>query len=433
MRWRAGWRKKILSAEAAAALVPDGGFLYVSGNAASPMALLRALAARTDVHTPIRVCHVLLLGHDPFAAGRIEGSSPMFRHYAWFVGPADRAAVNDGDADYVPVHLHRIPDAMERGPCIDVAFLSASPPDAHGYMSLGVEVLASKAAIRLARKVVVQVNEAMPRVLGDSFLHVDDAHALVEASEPLPELSPPPPTPDQEAIAAHIAPLVPDGATMQLGIGGIPDAVLRLLQDRRDLGIHTEMISDGAMEAIERGVVTGRDKSLHTGKAIITFAMGSERLYRFLDDNPFVEAHPCEYVNDPFVIAQNDRMVAINSALSVDLTGQVCSDSIGTQIYSGFGGQVDFLRGAAASRGGVPVLALPSTAREGSVSRIVPLLAPGSGVVTTRADVHWIVTEHGAVNLFGRTLRERARLLLSIADPRFREALEAAARQRGLL
>lgn len=428
------YRDKLTTPSAAAAMIPDGGFVYCSGNAATPLTLLRALARRDDIKVPIRVCHVLLLGVDPFAEERVgaEGPAP-FRHYAWFVGPADRPAVNAGDADYVPVHLHRIPEAMACGPTIDVAFLSATPPDNHGFMSLGVEVLASKTAARLAKRVVVQVNEHMPRVHGDSYLHIDDVHAIVEATEPLPQLVPPPPTPEQDAIARHIAPLIPDGATLQLGIGGVPDAVLRLLDGRRDLGIHTEMISDGAVDAIEKGLVNGRRKTLHAGKSIITFAMGTRRLYDFLEDNPFVEAHPCDYVNDPRVVAQNDRMVAINSALAVDLTGQVCSDSLGTQIYSGFGGQVDFIRGAAASRGGVPILALPSTASRGKVSRIVPTLLPGSGVVTTRADVGWLVTEHGAVNLFGKTLRERAALILSVSDPAYRPELEAAARERHLL
>ena len=427
------YRDRLVTPSAAAAMVPDGGFVYVSGNAATPMTLLRALARRDDIRAPIRVAHVLLLGVDPFAE-EYKGCLPSpFRHYAWFVGPADRPAINAGDADYVPVHLHQIPEAMASGPGIDVAFLSVTPPDNHGFMSLGVEVLASKTAARLAKKVVVQVNESMPRVHGDSYLHIDDVHAIVEATEPLPELVPPPPSAEQEAIARHIAPLVPDGSTLQLGIGGVPDAVLRLLDGRRDLGIHSEMISDGAVDAIEKGLVNGRKKSLHMGKSIITFAMGTRRLYDFLEDNPFVEAHPCDYVNDPRVIAANDHMVAINSALSVDLTGQVCSDSIGTRIYSGFGGQADFIRGASASKGGVPILALPSTASDGKVSRIVSTLAAGAGVVTTRADVRWLVTEHGAVHLFGKTLRERAALIISVAAPEFRDELQAAARARNLL
>jgi len=311
--------------------------------------------------------------------------------------------------------------------------LHVSPPDEHGFMSLGVETLASLAACQAARTVIVQVNERMPRVLGDCFIHVHRVHAIVEHTEPLPELEVRPATEVERAIAQHVVSLIPPGATVQMGIGGIPDSVYRALEGNLELGIHTEMISDGAMQAIERGVVTGSRKSLHPGKAVITFALGSARLYEFLHDNPFIEAHPVNYVNDPEVVARNDTMVAVNSAIEVDLTGQVCSDSIGPYIYSGFGGQVDFIRGAARSKGGRPVIALPSTAQGGRVSRIVPYLKPGAGVVTSRADVHYVVTEHGIANLFGRNLRERAEALIRIADPRFQAELEQAARERKLL
>lgn len=427
-------RPPVLPADAAVADIPAGGFVYLSGNAATPQALVQALARKELSGPPVRVGHVLMLGEDPFA-----GVSGRFRHHAWFVGPADRRAVAEGAADAVPVHLHRIPDVIRRGPRIDAALLMVSPPDEHGFMSLGVEVMASRAAIDRADRVIVQVNPHMPRVHGDSFVHVSEVHAIVEHAEPLPELVPPPPSDAQQAIARHIAPLVPDGATLQLGIGGVPDAVLSLLStpgsdlSRRDLGIHTEMVSDGLVDAIENGAVTNRKKTLHPGKVILTFAMGSKRLYEFIADNPVVEAHPCDFVNDPFTIARNARMVAINSALSVDITGQVNSDSIGPRIYSGFGGQVDFIRGAAASDGGVPIIALPSTARGGTVSRIVPTLAEGAGVVTSRADVHWVVTEHGAVNLYGCALRERADRLISVADPGFRGELRAATAARRLV
>ncbi|MCA9719392.1 MAG: acetyl-CoA hydrolase/transferase family protein [Myxococcales bacterium] len=418
-----------------AARVPSGGFVYISGNAATPRALLEALAARDDLERPVRLGHVLLLGRDPFA-GREHSN---FRHHAWFVGPADRVAVNAGLADYVPVHLHEIPGVIRRGPPLDVALIAASPPDEHGFMSLGVECMAARAAIERAREVYVQVNAAMPRVHGDAFVHVREVTGVVERDEPLPELVPPPATEVEKAIAAHIAALIPDGATLQLGIGGIPDAVLGLVSNpalataRADLGIHTEMISDGLLAGVEGGLITGRRKSLHAGKIVITFAMGSRRLYDFLADNPVIEAHPCDYVNDPAVIARNDRMVAINSALSVDLTGQVNADSLGTEIYSGFGGQLDFIRGAAAARDGVPIIALPATAKRGALSRVVPLLEPGAGVVTTRADVHWVVTEHGAANLHGLSLRERAAALIELAAPQFRDELRAAARERKLL
>jgi 4-hydroxybutyrate CoA-transferase len=433
MSWASVYAGKLRTAAEALQVVPDGGFIYVSGNAATPGALVRALADREDLTRPVRVGHVLLLGRDPFV-----GKEHLFRHHAWFVGPADRDAVNAGNADYVPVHLHQIPEAIRRGPDLDAALLCVSPPDEHGFMSVGVEVMAAPAVIRKSRHVIVQVNEAMPRVHGDSFVHISDVTAIVEHTEPLPELAPPPSTPTQEAIARHIAPLVKDGATLQLGIGGIPDAVLHLLTDpasglaRHDLGIHSELVSDGLLAAVESGAVNGRAKTLHRGKVVMTFAMGTRKLYEFLADNPLIEAHPCDYVNDPQIVAQNNDMVAINSALQVDITGQVCSDSIGPRIYSGFGGQLDFIRGASASKGGVPIIALPATAAGGKLSRIVPTLDAGAGVVTTRADVHWVVTEHGAVDLFGKTLTQRAALLISIAAPEARDALRAAAKARGL-
>ncbi len=410
----------------AVAHIPDGSFVYVAGNAATPRALVRALGERRDLEAGIGLGHVLLLNDLGTLDPRVR-----LHHRAWFVGPGDREAVNNGAADYVPIHLHQIPAAIANGPAPSAALVSASPPDSHGWMSLGVEVLASRAAIRHADKVVVQINEAMPRVHGDAFIHIDDVDTLVRHTEALPEVPPSPPSDIDCAIAAHITPLVPDGATLQLGIGGIPNAVLALLKGRNELGLHTEMVMDGLIDAIESGVITGRRKSLHPGKAIVTFAMGTRRLYDFIDDNPLIEAHPVEHVNHPKIIAKNDRMVAINSAMCVDLTGQVVSDSIGRTIYSGFGGQVDFLRGAAWSEGGVPIIALPSTAKQGTISRIVPILSPGAGVVTSRADVHWVVTEYGAVNLFGVSLRERARRLIRIAHPDHRDSLEAECALRG--
>ena len=308
-----------------------------------------------------------------------------------------------------------------------------SPPDEHGFLSLGVETLVSKTACEVADKVIVQVNEKMPRVLGDAFIHVSRVAAIVHHTEPLPTLDPKPATEVEQAIAQHILPLIRPGATIQMGIGGIPDTVYGAMESNLDLGIHTEMISDGAMGAIQRGVVTGRFKSLHPGKVIIGFALGSEELYHFVDNNPLIEAYSAEYVNDPFVISQNDNMVSINSAIEVDLTGQVCSDSMGPYIYSGFGGQVDFIRGAARSKGGRPIIALPSTARRGEVSRIAPFLKQGAGVVTSRADVHYLVTEHGVANLFGKNLRQRAEALIGIAHPKFRQELLDAARERRLI
>jgi acyl-CoA hydrolase len=431
MSWLDDYRSRLKSADEAVARIQSGDRVFYSGNAAIPRALIDALARRASSLHDVRLTHLLLIGDDPLSA---PGMEAHFRHHSLFVGSADRDAVNQGRADYVPVFLHQIPRLFEeRIFPIDVAMVHVSPPDAHGFMSLGVEVLASKAACKYARTVIAQVNERMPRVLGDSFLHVSRADVIVEHTADLPTLESRPGTEVERAVGRHIVDLIPDGATMQMGIGGIPDSVYEFLENHQDLGIHTEMISDGAMRAIERGIITGNAKTLHPGKAVITFALGSDRLYRFLDNNPMIEAHPAEYVNDPTVASQNDKLVAVNSAIEVDLTGQVCSDSIGTYIYSGFGGQVDFIRAAARSRGGKPIIALPSSAKGGAESRIVPLLKPGAGVVTSRADVHYVVTEHGIAHLFGRNLRERAEALIAIADPAFRCDLERAAKERRLL
>jgi acyl-CoA hydrolase len=429
VRWLDDYRRKLVSAEAAVAGIESGARLYYGGNAAIPSALIRALAGRYAELDDVQLNHVLLLGEDPLSRPEMAGH---FRHNSLFVGPADRAAVNDGRADYVPIFLHQIPRLFdEKIVPLDAALVMVSPPDEHGFMSLGVETLASRAACKNARRVIAQVNEAMPRVLGDSFLHVGRVDAVVEATEPLPELAPHPSTEVEARIGAHVRALIEDGATLQMGIGGIPDAVWASLDGVRDLGIHTEMLSDGAMGAIERGIVTGNQKTLHPGKAVITFALGTRALYDFLDNNPLIESHPVDHVNDPFVISQNAKLVAVNSAIEVDLTGQVCSDSIGTRIYSGFGGQLDFIRGAARSPGGRPIIALPSTAKERS--RIVPTLQPGAGVVTTRGDVHYVVTEHGTAHLFGKNLRQRAEALIGIAHPDHRDELVRGAKERGLM
>jgi len=430
MTWRLTYDRKRLSPEQAMRLIRTGDRVYVSGNAATPTVLLQELADRPDV-TDVEVVHVLMMGRDPLTA---ESVRQRFRHNSLFVGPADREAVNAGESDYVPVFLHRIGDLFDSGRMpLDVAILQASPPDQHGYMSLGVEVIASKAAARNARKLIVQVNEAMPRVLGDCFLHVSEVDHIVELNHQLPTLPAATPSELETRIARHVAELIPDAATLQLGIGGIPDAVLRLLEGKKNLGIHTEMVSDGVMRAIQSGLVTGANKSIHPGKVIATFILGSAELYGYVHDNPTFELHPVGYTNDPFVIAQNSSMISVNSALEVDITGQVCADSIGSYIYSGFGGQVDFVRGAARSRGGKAIIAMPATARQGTESRINAMLKPGAGVVTTRADVQYVVTEYGVADLFGKNLRERAQELIRIAHPDFQSQLEAAAYERKLL
>jgi len=431
MNWLDDYNSKLETPEQAVQRIHSGDRVYYAGNAAIPQALVRALAKRKDELRHVQLSHVLLLGEDPLSKPEMAQS---FRHNSLFVGPADRKAVNDGRADYVPIFLHHIPRLFNEGLIpLDVAMVQCSPPDEHGFMSLGVEVLASKAACQAAETVIIQVNQQMPRTLGDSFLHISRADSIVEFTERLPNLVGKPPTEVERRISQHILPLIEPGATLQMGIGGIPDSVYASLEGRLELGVHTEMISDGAMRAIERGVVTGTKKNLHPGKLLMTFALGSDSLYEFLDDNPFIEAHPVEYVNDPMIASQNDNLVAINSAIEIDLTGQVCSDSIGAFIYSGFGGQVDFIRAAARSKGGKPIIALPSTAKGGTVSRIVPFLKQGAGVVTSRADVHFVVTEHGVARLFGKNLRERVEALVGIADPAFKDELIEAAKERKLL
>jgi acyl-CoA hydrolase len=431
MNWLDDYRSKLETAAEAVGRIKSGDRVYYAGNAAIPQTLVKALSLRKDELDNVQLNHVLLIGKDPLAEPEMEGS---FRHNSLFVGPADRQAVNEGRGDYVPIFLHQIPRLFRESIVpLDVAMIQCSPPDEHGFMSLGVETLASIAACQMAKTVIAQVNEKMPRVLGDSFMHVNRVNSIVEATESLPELEPKPATDVEMAIASHVIPLIQPGSTVQMGIGGIPDSVWESMEGDMQLGIHTEMISDGGMRAIQRGVVTGTQKNMHQGKVILTFALGSEELYDFLDNNPLIEAHPVDYVNDPFIVSQNENMVAVNSAIEVDLTGQVCSDSIGPYIYSGFGGQVDFIRGAAKSKGGRPIIALPSTAKSRTMSRIVPFLKEGAGVVTSRADVHYVVTEHGAANLFGKNLRERAEALIQIADPSFQEELELAAKDRKLL
>lgn len=431
MSWVDDYKKKLATAEEAVAEIKIGDRVYISGNAATPYMLMKALAARKDELRDVELVHVLLLGEDPLSRPEMEGH---FRHNSLFVGPADRKAINEGRADYVPIFLHQIPNLFYSGQMpLNAAILHLSPPDEHGFMSFGVEVLASKAAAETAKIIIAQVNEKMPRVLGDSFIHVSRVGKIVEISEDLPELERSPSTEVERRIGNFIAELIDDGSTLQLGIGGIPDAVLAALKGRRDLGVHTEMISDGVMEAIEAGIITGAKKTFHPYKVVLTFILGSKRLYDFVDNNPTFEAHPTDYTNHPFNVSRNDNMIAVNSAIEVDISGQVCSDSIGTYIYSGFGGQVDFIRGAAHSKGGKPIIALPSTAKDGQLSRIVPFLQKGAGVVTTRADVKYVVTEYGVAYLHGKHLQERTRALINIAHPKFRPDLIKEAKGRHLL
>jgi acyl-CoA hydrolase len=393
--------------------------------------LLEALTARATELNEVEIVHMHANGPAPHVAPDMVGH---LRHRALFIGANTRQAVNEGRADFVPVFLSDIPQLFSSGVLrLDVALIQVSPPDAHGYCSLGTSVDCAMAAVEAAATVIAQVNPRVPRTLGDSFVHVRQIDLLVEIDEPLCIEEPPTISETERQIGAHVASLVEDGATLQLGIGGIPNAALAAMADKRDLGVHTEMFSDGLVDLVEAGVVTGAAKEIHPGKIVTTFIMGSQRLYDWVDDNPMVEMHPVDYTNDTAIIRRNTRMTAINSAIEVDLTGQVCADSIGTRLFSGVGGQMDFMRGAALSPGGKAIIALPSTARSGSVSRIVPTLAEGAGVTTTRAHVQYIVTEYGVAYLHGKSIRERAQALIDIAHPGFRDELTTSASAHGLL
>jgi len=373
-----------------------------------------------DVHH-VEVVHLLTLGCADYVKPQMDGH---FRHNAFFIGGNVRQAVNEGRADYTPVNLSEVEKLFESGAMpLDLALIQVSPPDPHGYCSFGVGVDITLTAAKCARRVVAQVNEHMPRTYGDSFIHVSHIHTFVESSRPLCELPEEKITPQHVAIARNVAGLIDDGAVLQGGIGGIPNAVLPFLMGRKDLGVHTELISDGIISLIEAGVVTGARKNFKPRKVIAGFALGTKKLFDFVNDNPIFEFHPSAYTNDPLHIARNNNMVAINSALQIDLTGQVCSDSLGTYFYSGIGGQVDFLRGAAHSKGGKPIIAIPSTAKDGTVSRIVSALTPGSGVVTSRGLVRYVATEYGVAYLHGKPIRERAKALIEIAHPKFRQEL----------
>ena len=423
------WKSRAVAPADAVALIASGTRVFAHGAAATPFALLEALARRDDVDG-VRLYHMHTEGPAPWTE---PDRAARVRSVALFCGPSLRAPVDDGRADFVPVFLSDIPSLFTNGVIpLDVAMVQLSPPDAHGYCSLGTSVDCARAAVDSARFVIAEINEQMPRTLGNSAIPFERLDAFCVTDRPLPEHLPGKESAVEGRIGELVAALVEHRATLQLGIGAIPDAVLARLHDKQDLGIHTEMFSDRVVDLVESGAVSNRFKQIHPGRIVTSFVNGSRRLYDFVHDNPLVEFHPCDRTNDTAIIARNPRVTAINSAIEVDLTGQVCADSMGHHIYSGIGGQMDFIRGAARSRGGKPIIALPSTARAGAVSRITAELTPGAGVVTTRGHVHWVVTEYGAVNLHGMSLRERAEALISIAHPDFRaELTRDVARIRG--
>jgi 4-hydroxybutyrate CoA-transferase len=412
-----------VTADEAVACVTSGMHIFVHGAAATPTPLLEALARRRDL-SDVTLYHLHTSGPAPFVDPEHRG---RFRSVSLFAGPPVREALERGDADFIPIFLSDIPSLFLTGQVpLDVAFLQLSPPDAHGYCTLGTSCDAALAAATSARLIVAEINDRMPRTHGNTLVPLSRVHRALRTSRPLHVHESPPAGPVEEAVGAHVADLVDDGATLQMGIGAIPDAALRRLGDKQDLGVHTEMFSDGVVELAKSGAITNRLKEVHRGRIVTSFVFGSQRVYDFVNDNPFVEFHPCDRTNDTAIIRANDKVTAINSAIEVDLSGQVVADSIGFRIYSGIGGQMDFIHGAALSRGGKPIIALPSMAAGGTVSRIVASLRPGAGVVTTRGHVHWVVTEYGAVNLFGRTLRQRAEALISIAHPDVRGDLRRA-------
>jgi acetyl-CoA hydrolase len=427
------YKSKVVSADEAVKIIKSGDRMIIHGNCAFPAALVNAMVRRKDELEDVKIYHALSVGELPYLD---RGMEKHFKHVGLFLGHNSRVAVNEGRAEAIPIFLHEVPLLFTKGFInLDVALIHVSPPDEHGFCSFGVEVGLTKSPAEKAKVIIAQVNPRMPRVLGDSFIHVSKIKYFVEIEENIREL------PQGEKnlsadqaeayrkIGSNIAGLIEDGSTLQLGIGAIPDAVLKFLNEKKALGIHTEMFSDGVIELVENGIITNEMKTLHPGKMVAGFVLGTQRLYEFIHNNPSIEFHPQEYVNDPFIIAKNEKMVAINSAIEIDLTGQVCSDSIGSRLYSGFGGQVDFIRGASRSAGGKPIIALPSTTKDGKISRIVPQLKSGAGVVTSRADVRYVVTEYGTAQLFGKSVRERVYELVNIAHPDFKEDLLKYARE----
>lgn len=432
MDWTNLYKERVTTAQEAARVVKSGSRIFLSGNASVPQKVLGALVEYAPNLTNVEIVQVLTVGTADYVSPAMQGH---LRVNSMFISSDIRKAVQEGRADFTPILLSEFPLLFKQNiMTLDVALIQVSPPDEHGFCSLGVEVGPTKTAAEMAKILIAEVNEQMPRTLGDSFIHIGRINRVVPVNYPIRELLQAEEGESEivEKIAGNIAELIPDGATIQLGIGAIPDAVLKYLYHKKDLGIHTELFSDGVIGLVNAGILTNARKTLHPGKIVAGFMLGSKRLYDWADDNPMIEMHRTEYVNDPFVIAQNENMVAINSAIEVDLTGQVCADSIGPKFYSGVGGQMDFIYGASRSKGGVPIIALPSTVtlKDGKVmSKIVHMLKQGAGVVTSRNHVRYIITEYGVAELYGKTIRERAKALIGIAHPEFRDELIRQAKE----
>lgn len=427
--WSDVYRSRLTDPQLALSRIKRGQRVFIGSACGEPQLLVKTLIEIAGYLADTELVHFLDLGNAPYADERFD---EHFRHNALFIGPNTRTAIQEGRADYTPIFLSEIPLLMERGRLpIDVALIMVSPPDKNGYVSLGVSVDITKTAAMHADYVVAEVNAHMPRTLGDSFMHVSQIDAFVENDAELIELEMKAASDVAERIGQHIADLIENESTIQTGVGRIPSSIFPHLINKRDLGVHTEVITDGVIDLIEAGVVTNNKKTINPGKVVTSFCMGTRRLYDYVDDNPMFEFRPCRYTNDPAIIARNDKFVAINAALTVDLTGQVCSDSLGFRFYSGIGGQVDFVRGAALSRRGKSIMVLPSLTDDGQKSRIVPYLENGSGVVVTRGDIHYVVTEYGAAYVHGKSIRERALALINIAHPDFRTQLLEAAKDQG--
>ena len=412
---------KSTRASDAVKIIKSNDRVYIQGGAAAPKTLIMAMTDRADELRNVEVCHLHTEGEAPYANPELRNS---FHVNSFFVGSNVRHTLQAGNVSYTPVFLSELPILFKRNIIdIDVILIQVSPPDNHGYCSLGITVMATLAAISNATHVIAQINPQMPRTHGDGIIHISELNIFVEVDEPIHEIQIPIITEVEHKIGGFIAELIDDRSTLQMGIGKIPNAVLQRLGNHKDLGLHSEMISDGAIDLILKDVINGNYKKVNPGRAMATFLLGSRKLYDYVDDNPFIEMRTADFVNDAAIIRQNPKMVAINSAVEVDLSGQVCADSIGRRLYSGVGGQVDFIRGASLSEGGKAIIALPSTTKKG-INRIVPFLKPGAGVVTTRANVHFVVTEYGVANLYGKTLEQRKKALIEIAHPKFREEID---------